>query len=120
MKKKDLILIGIILAVALVSLLIVQLLKKDGAYVSVRINEVEVARYSLSVDGEYALNGGTNILKIENGEAWMMEADCPTRGDTRCTAQGKISKTTESITCAPNNIVVIVHGADAAEVEIVS
>ena len=120
MKKRDLILIGIILAIAFTSLGIIQLFKKPGAYVVVTVGKEEVARYSLSVDGEYSLNGGTNILKIENGEAWMMEANCPTRGSTRCTAQGKISKTTESITCEPNNVSVVVYGAEKADVDLVS
>ncbi len=120
MKKRDLILIGIVLAVALIALAIVQLFKEDGAYVCVRINGVEVATYSLSVDGEYPLNGGTNVLKIQNGEAWMIEADCPTRGQTRCTAQGKISKTTESITCEPNKLTVVVRSGQMPDVELVS
>lgn len=120
MKKRDLILIGAILAIALVAFAIVQMISKDGAYVSVRIDGKEVATYSLSIDGEYALNGGTNILKIENGEAWMIEANCPTRGSNRCTAQGKISKTTESITCEPNKLVVIVRGGEMPDVELIS
>ena len=120
MKKKDLILIGIILAIALVFLGVLQLFKKDGAYVVVKIGQTEVAKYSLSVDGEYPINGGTNILKIENGEAWMLEANCPTQGNTRCTAQGKISKTTETITCQPNNVSVIVFGADDTDIDLIS
>ena len=120
MKKRDLILIGAILVIALVAFAIVQMLSEDGAYVSVRIDGKEVATYSLSIDGEYALNGGTNILKIENGEAWMLDANCPTRGQTRCTAQGKISKTTESITCEPNKLVVIVRGGEMPDVELIS
>lgn len=120
MKKKDFLLIGIVLAVALIALLVVQLLKEDGAYVSVRIDGVEVATYSLSVDGEYSLNGGTNVLKIENGEAWMLEADCPTRGQTRCTAQGKISRTTESITCEPHKLTVVVRGGQSPDVDLIS
>lgn len=120
MKKRDLILIGAVLVIALVAFAIVQMLSEDGAYVSVRIDGKEVATYSLSIDGEYALNGGTNILKIENGEAWMLDANCPTRGQTRCTAQGKISKTTESITCEPNKLVVIVRGGEMPDVELIS
>ena len=120
MKKRDFILIGVILAVALILFGIIELTKEEGAYVTVRIDGVEVARYQLSVDGEYSLNGGTNVLKIENGEAWMIEANCPTLGDTRCTAQGKISKTREYIYCQPNNVLVTVYGADEADVELIS
>ena len=53
MKKKELILIGIILAIAFSALGIIQLFKKPGAYVVVRLGQDEIARYSLSVDGEY-------------------------------------------------------------------
>ena len=120
MKKRDLILIGAVLIIGLVAFAIVQMISEEGAYVSVRIDGDVVATYSLSVDGEFALNGGTNILKIENGEAWMIEADCPTRGQTRCTAQGKISKTTESITCEPNKLVVVVRGGEMPDIELVS
>ena len=120
MKKRDLILIVTVLVVALIALGVVQLFKKDGAYVSVKVNGVEVAQYSLAVDGEYSINGGTNILKIENGEAWMMEADCPARGSTRCTAQGQISKTTETITCQHYGISVIVYGGEDTDIELVS
>ena len=120
MKKRDFILIGVILVIALLLFGVMELTKKDGAYVVVSVGGTEVARYDLSVDGEYSLNGGTNILKIENGEAWMKEADCPTLGNTRCTHQGKISKTRESIWCQPNNVLVTVYGAEEADVDLIS
>ena len=120
MKKRDFILIGAILAVALLLIAVISLSKKDGAYVIVTVDGVETARYGLYENGEYELNGGTNVLKIENGEAWMIEADCPTLGSTRCTAQKKISKTRETIYCQPNNVLVVVYGAEENEVELIS
>ena len=120
MKKRDFILIGSVLAIAILLLVIFNINKEDGSYVTVRIGGNEVAQYSLSRNGEYSLNGGTNILKIENGEAWMIEANCPTLGDTRCTAQGKISKTREFIYCQPNNVLVTVYGGEEPEVELIS
>ncbi|MBR7181782.1 MAG: NusG domain II-containing protein [Clostridia bacterium] len=116
MKKRDLILIGIVLAVILLSFLLITLLKKDGAYVIVRVNGEEVARYSLAEDGEYELNGGSNILRIEGGKAYLTEANCP---DHLCINQGKIDQTGETITCLPNRLTVTVYGADDAEVEII-
>lgn len=119
MKKRDLILISVILVIGLLAWGVLELAKQEGAYVTVSINGEEVARYSLSKDGEYELNGGTNILKIENGEAYMVWADCPALGSTRCTHQGRISKTTESIYCEYNNVIVIVYGAEDPDVELV-
>ena len=112
MKKRDIIFICSIVAVALVLLAVFFLLREDGSYVVVRVDGEEVARYYLDHDGEYALNGGTNILKIEDGEAWIIEADCPQISGKKCTAQGKISKTGEVITCLPNKLTVTVYGED--------
>jgi len=76
----------------------------------------EVEQYSLSDEGTYPLNGGTNILHIEGGEAWLTEADCP---DHLCVKQGKISKTGQVITCLPNKLTVTVYGAEES-VELIS
>ncbi|MBR3687032.1 MAG: NusG domain II-containing protein [Clostridia bacterium] len=119
MKKRDLILIVAILAIGLLSWGALELAKEEGAYVVVTVAGEEVARYSLAEDGEYELNGGTNILKIENGEAYMVWANCPTLGKTRCTHQGKISRTTEKITCRINKLVVTVYGAEDPDVELI-
>lgn len=116
--KKDLILIGAILAVILAAFLAVNLAKKDGDYVIVRIDGAQVARYSLSVDGEYELNGGTNILRIEGGKAYLTEANCP---DHLCVNQGKIDQSGETITCLPNRLTVTVYSADGnSDVDLIS
>ena len=111
MKKNDWILIAAILAVVLVAFLAVNFFKEDGAYVVVRVDGKEVAKYSLSENGEYPLNGGTNILHIEGGKAWLTDADCP---DLLCVRQGKIDETGETITCLPNKLTVTVYGAEAS------
>ena len=87
-----------------------------GAGVIVRIDGVETARYSLSESGRYELNGGTNILVIEDGAAYMLQADCP---DHICVSQGKIRYTGQCITCLPNKLTVTVYGTDQG-VELVS
>ena len=117
MKKRDFILIGIILAVALILFGIIELSKEEGAYVLVRVDGTEVARYSLSDDGEYPLNGGTNILCIKDGKAYLTSADCP---DHLCVKQGKIDKSGETITCLPNKLTITVYGAEDADVDLIS
>ena len=82
----------------------------------VRVDGVEIARYSLSDSGRYELNGGTNILVIEDGAAYMLEADCP---DHICVSQGKVRYTGQCITCLPNKLTVTVYGTDQG-VELVS
>ncbi len=108
MKKRDIILIASVLLVALALFLVLELTKEEGARVIIRVDGEEVAEYSLNANGRYDLNGGTNILVIENGKAWLSDADCP---DKLCVHQGKISRTGEVITCLPNKLTVTVYGA---------
>ena len=117
MKKRDFILIGVVLCVALTLFGVFSLTKEEGAYVTVRIGGNDVAQYSLSKNGEYSLNGGTNILKIEDGTAYLTDADCP---DHLCVKQGKVNKNGETITCLPNKLTVTVYGAEEAEVDLIS
>jgi hypothetical protein len=117
MKKKDFILIGAIVVVIAIAIAVLSFTKKDGAYVVVKVDGNEVARYSLSQDGEYPLNGGTNVLRIEGGKAYLVSADCP---DHLCVKQGKVSKSGETITCLPNRLTVTVYSEEAGEVELVS
>ena len=116
MKKRDIILIASILIVAIAFFLIVELTKEEGAGVTVKVDGVKVAEYSLSKNGTYPLNGGTNILVIENGKAYLTDANCP---DKLCVHQGKISRTGETITCLPNRLTVTVFGAEES-VDLVS
>lgn len=108
MKKRDFVLIGSILAVALALLLVVELTRQEGAYVLVRVGGQECGKYYLSESGTYELNGGTNILVIEDGVAYLTDANCP---DKLCVHQGKISMTNQVITCLPNKLTVTVYGA---------
>ena len=116
MKKRDIILIASILIVAIAFFLIVELTKEEGAGVTVKVDGVKVAEYSLSKNGTYPLNGGTNILVIENGKAYLTDANCH---DKLCVHQGKISRTGETITCLPNRLTVTVFGAEES-VDLVS
>ena len=106
--KRDVILIA---ALLLISVLLFVFLHRNevGAGVVVKVEGEEIARYSLSQDGSYSLNGGTNTLVIENGEAWLSDADCP---DLLCVKQGRIKYTGECITCLPNKLTVTVFGAE--------
>ncbi len=116
MKKRDLILIAGVLLAALALLLVFELTRKEGARVVVKVDGTEVAEYSLTENGTYELNGGTNILRIEDGKAYLCEADCP---DHLCVKQGKVHRTGEVITCLPNKLTVTVYGAEES-VELVS
>lgn len=90
---------------------------KSGAWAVVRVNGEEIARYSLKENGEYPLNGGTNTLVIMDGQAWLVDANCP---DKLCVKQGKIKYDNQCITCLPNRLTVTLVGAEKGGVELVS
>ncbi len=112
MKRRDFILIGVILAVALILFGVIELTKEEGAYVIVRIDGNEAARYSLSENGEYSLNDGTNVLRIEDGKAYLTDANCP---DHLCVKRGKVYRNGETITCLPNKLTVTVYGVENSD-----
>ena len=114
MKKADIILIAALLLAA-GALFLAFSAGEGGAYVIVAVDGVETERHSLSEDGTFPLNGGTNILVIEEGTARLTEASCP---DLICVRQGRISRTGQCITCLPNHLTVTVYGAGEQQFDI--
>ena len=114
---RDVVLIAFFLLLSAALFAVIHFTQTAGAGVVVRVNGEEVARYSLSKNGRYELNGGTNILVIEDGKAYLIEADCP---DKLCVRQGKISSSGQVITCLPNRLTVTVYGADDNGVDIIT
>lgn len=109
---RDLIIVGALLVAAL-ALFFLMRARQDrdtgtGAQAVVTVDGQEIGRYPLKKSGTFPLNGGTNILVVENGEAWVSEADCP---DKVCMGMGKISRNGEFIACLPNRLLIVVEGA---------
>ena len=115
--RYDLILIGALLVVSLAVVLITTLTRREGGYVEIEKNGELIATYSLSANGEYSLNGGTNILVIEGGVAYLKDANCP---DKTCVKTGKIRYVNQSIICLPNEISITVRGSSDNGVDLVS
>jgi len=115
--QRDIILICAFLLIAAALFLIFFLGAEEGAGVVVKVNGVEIAHYSLTQEGEYELNGGTNTLVIKDGKAWISHADCP---DHLCVKQGKIRSNGQSIACRPNFLTVTVYGKDDVFVDLIS
>jgi hypothetical protein len=121
-KKKyrlDIIFIAAILTVSLVAVGIMLLTRREGAEVVVSVGGKEVGRYSLAENGEYSVNGGSNVFVIENGEVYMKTATC--HGYQDCIEAGKIKYKNETIVCLPNKVELrIVGEAPEKDVELVS
>ena len=107
---RDLILAGSLLLAAVILLLAINGSRESGGMAVVRVDGVETERHPLSVNGTFPLNGGSNILIIQDGQAWVSEANCP---DLICVRQGKIHYTGQVITCLPNRLTVTVEGGES-------
>lgn len=115
--KSDIIVISALLVFALLLLLFFELTKKEGAFVEVTRDGEVIGKYSLSDDGVYSLNGGTNELTIEGGVAYMSYSDCP---DHTCENTGRIRHVGQTIICLPNDITATVVGVADDYVDFVS
>ena len=114
---RDILLIGVLLAIVLAVLLVLTLTKEKGAYVEVTKDGTLIATYPLDIPREVSLNNGTNILVIEGGVAYLSYANCP---DHTCVNTGKISYNGQSIVCLPNRITVKVVSSAGGGVDFVS
>ena len=113
MKKNDIILIAVILVLGIGAFIFFRMGGKEGAQVTITVDQKLYGTYELSKDQTIEIND-TNTLKIENGQAKMVEADCP---DGLCLRQHAISKDNETIVCLPNKIVVEVIGGAKKELD---
>ncbi len=103
----DAILVLLLLAISLSVYFVFLHNREDGSFVRVSINGDAVAEYPLYINAEYTLNGGTNILRIEDGCAYMLSADCPKQ---MCVNKGRVYMVGDSIDCMHNRIRVEVIG----------
>lgn len=122
MKKNDIILIGIILAIAAGVLYFVQRNKNavEPDYVVVSVAGEETARYPLNKDATYEIEaheGEVNVLQIKDGVATMTEANC---SDQICVYQADISKNGEMIVCLPHQVIVYIESSEESANDAVS
>ena len=118
LKKNDVVLIIIIVAVAVLAFLLHNVIGGKGAScVTVKVNGEIQGVYSLAEEQEIEINGGTIILVIKNGKADMIEADCP---DKLCVNQKAVSKNNENIICLPNKVIVEVDSSENSEFDAVT
>lgn len=114
MKKKDYLLILIVLLFALLVYIFVGQ-RKIGDQVVIELDGKEYGSYSLRQTQEIVVESdyGTNIVKIENGMVYMKEADCP---DHYCMKQGKTNSSNKSLVCLPHKLVVSVKGKQGLDI----
>lgn len=115
MRKRDLVLLFVLCACVVIWLCITWIGREPGETVRIRIQGKVTATYPLDTDRTVEIQipeGGSNVLVIKDGAAYMEEADCP---DGICVNHPKISRAGESIICIPHELVVEVTGSENSE-----
>ncbi len=106
--RNDIILVAVILVIAAAGLLITNLTRQEGSTVVVKIDGEQTQSYSLYENRTVEIITGknnefSNTLVIENGKAFISQADCP---DKICQEHRAISYSGETIVCLPHKIVI--------------
>ena len=105
--RLDVIVIAAILILSLSVLLIVTLTRKDGAIVRIEVDGETVKEYPLAFNLDYTVKDGANVIRIKDGQAYMIHSDCP---DHTCERTGKIRYVGQTIVCLPNKVTVTIIG----------
>ena len=87
---------------------------EEGNKIQITVDGNVYGTYSLAKDQviEVKEKDFYNCIRIQDGKAYMEEANCP---DGYCEEQGKISGRTQTIVCLPHKLVVEVLDADGLE-----
>jgi len=117
LKKQDMLLYGSIIVLSIVGIFIMLSIGGNASYISVTIDGVYKGRYALSQDREVVIEdgkGGTNTLVIEDGKAYVSQANCPGQD---CVEQGSISLNNQSIICLPHRLAIIITNPKDEEID---
>lgn len=107
----DLLAAGIVLLVALLLLVLPLVGSENGQTLTVTTPD-GAWEYDLSINREWILvsRGITLTVVIENGSAYVRHSDCP---DGVCMSGRPISKSGETLLCAPAGVTLRVKGGGA-------
>ena len=104
-RKNDLILIAAILAAAGLVFAYAVMGHGNAARVVARVDGAEIGRWLLDEDTEADIDTdfGHNRIEIKDGQARMIEADCP---DGYCRHQSPVTDKGGSIVCLPHHLII--------------
>lgn len=120
MKKKDLILIAVLLVIAGGVFLGYRLMHKDaGNYCRVTVDGKEYAKLPLDEDKELVIEGVCGFhctLSLVDGSADVISSECP---DKICRDHAPVSRNGEAIVCLPAKIVITIISDQNSDVDVI-
>ena len=111
MKKKDIILIIVVLIVAGIAFGVKYLLSNNGGEATITVEGKVYGTYSLDKDQTINVDNHNTVV-IKDGVVHMESDDCP---DKLCVKQGEISYNGEKIVCLPNKTIVEIKSNKEAD-----
>lgn len=118
-KKADIILAVLLIIAGLAASLFSVISTDSGETVVVTVDGEEFGRYSLAEDRTITVkkNNHTNEIIIKDGTVSMLFSDC---ANQVCVNTGAVSKTSQSIVCLPNKVMVEIEGGGEPEYDAIS
>ena len=110
--RRDCLFLAVLFALGIVLTVGIYCFSENGSAITVTVDGQLYGTYTLSESREIPieLDGGiSNVIVIEDGAAYMKDADCP---DKLCMRQGAISRDGQTIVCLPHKLVVEVTGGE--------
>lgn len=114
MKKKDIILIIVILLVAGVAFGAKFLFDKKGGEATITVDGKIYGTYSLDKDQIIEVDDHNTVV-IKDGVVYMEDANCP---DKLCIKQGDIDSNGEKIVCLPNKTIVQIQSDKESDYDV--
>ena len=114
-KKKDILLACFLLFAACLLFFVLRPVKSGtGGWVRITVDGKLYGTYPLSGKEKIRIgqDSGYNMVYIEDGAAWISEADCP---DGYCISQRKITGKGQVIVCLPHRLVLEVTGEESGD-----
>ena len=117
MKKRDLLIIALLLVCAGALYLVSQVSLGGTAASTIVVTQdgKEVLRRPLAMENTYEIaqeDGSLNVIAVKDGAVFMQEANCR---DGLCIRQGKMRNAAKTIVCLPHKVVVQLVGDAPAD-----
>ena len=113
-KRKDMILIVVVLIVAAIGFGAKFLFAEKGGTVTISVDGETYGTYSLDEDKTINVDDHNKVV-IKDGVVHMEDADCP---DKLCIKQGKIDSNGQKIVCLPNKTIVEVSSEKESDYDV--
>jgi hypothetical protein len=110
--KRDLWLLGALLALAAIVYFAFFLLNqnKTGITAQITVDGVMVREVDLTADAEFALEENPNVhFEVRRGAIAFVQSDCP---DKVCVHSGFLNTPGQTAACLPNKVLLYIYGED--------